>query len=225
MSASSRQEGSNIIVQPIQSAARELVELSLHYLVNQPHRICTVGQESPLPGPDSIAASPRMIAFVDAGPLMCGRCCTFAAVQRRKSPAKISIYRSYLWSYGDSNPGPLACHQQAGHPPASIAAGHRPTTSAPVPRNPGRLRYFPAVPLARPPCSRRPRTSRHATSQRSCELRRPGLGEPGTRPGTQSRQIPDPARLQCMGGAQPAPARDGRTRRGRPGSLVRRRLS
>ena len=65
---SGRQEGSNIILQPVESAARQLVELSLHYLVNQPGRICVVGQESPLPSSDVIAASPRMIAFVDAGP-------------------------------------------------------------------------------------------------------------------------------------------------------------
>lgn len=65
---SGRQEGSNIILQPVESAARQLVELCLHYLVNQPGRICVVGQESPLPSSDVIAASPRMIAFVDAGP-------------------------------------------------------------------------------------------------------------------------------------------------------------
>jgi hypothetical protein len=49
------------------------------------------------------------------------------------------------WSYGDSNPGPLACHPAAGRPPPSIPAGHRPSTSARIPRNPGLLRYFPAV--------------------------------------------------------------------------------
>jgi hypothetical protein len=63
-----RQEGSNVILQPVESAARQLVELSLHYLVNQPARICVVGQESPLPSSDAIAASPRMMAFVDASP-------------------------------------------------------------------------------------------------------------------------------------------------------------
>jgi hypothetical protein len=36
--------------------------------VNQPDRICKLGQESPLPTSGAIAASPRMIAFVDAGP-------------------------------------------------------------------------------------------------------------------------------------------------------------
>jgi hypothetical protein len=55
-------------LQPVESAARQLVELSLYCLGNQPGRICVVGQESLLPSSDVIAASPRMIAFVDAGP-------------------------------------------------------------------------------------------------------------------------------------------------------------
>lgn len=63
-----RQAGSNVVLQPVESAARQLVELSLHYLVNQPSRICEVSQASPLPSADAIAASPRMVAFVDAGP-------------------------------------------------------------------------------------------------------------------------------------------------------------
>lgn len=61
-------EGSNIVLQPVESAARQLVELSLHYLVNQPGRNCVVGRDSLLPNSEAIAASPRMIAFVDAGP-------------------------------------------------------------------------------------------------------------------------------------------------------------
>ena len=56
------------MLEPIHSATRRLVQLSLHYLASQPDRICYVGQGSPLPGPDVIAASPRMIAFVDAAP-------------------------------------------------------------------------------------------------------------------------------------------------------------
>jgi hypothetical protein len=68
VATSGRQEGSNLILQPVESSARHLVELSLHYLVNQPGRICTVGQEAPLPSSEAIAASPRMLAFVDAGP-------------------------------------------------------------------------------------------------------------------------------------------------------------
>jgi hypothetical protein len=42
----SGRQGSNIILQPVESAARQLVELSLHYLVNQPGRICVMGQQS-----------------------------------------------------------------------------------------------------------------------------------------------------------------------------------
>jgi len=63
-----RREGRGVVLEPIQSATRQLVELSLHYLASQPDRICYVGQGSPLPGPDVIAASPRMVAFVDASP-------------------------------------------------------------------------------------------------------------------------------------------------------------
>ena len=63
-----RQDGQSITVRPIDSAARQLVQLSLHYVVNQPERICVVSQDNPLPGPEAIAASPRMIAFVDVPP-------------------------------------------------------------------------------------------------------------------------------------------------------------
>jgi len=49
------------------------------------------------------------------------------------------------WSYGDSNSGPLACHQQAARPPECIAAGHRPEQCMPVRSGPHRLLYFPAV--------------------------------------------------------------------------------
>jgi len=68
VATSGRQEGSNVVLQPVESAARQLVELSLQYLVNQPARICVVGQESLLPSSEDIAEPPRMIAFVDAGP-------------------------------------------------------------------------------------------------------------------------------------------------------------
>src|SRR5262245_4706162 len=37
-----RQESQNIVLEPIESAASQLVQLSLHYLVNQQARICTV---------------------------------------------------------------------------------------------------------------------------------------------------------------------------------------
>jgi hypothetical protein len=64
-------------------------------------------------------------------------CCTRRSIR--------SNYYPELWSYGDSNPRPLACHQQAGHPPESITAGHRPCGYPGVHRNPDTLRYFPAV--------------------------------------------------------------------------------
>jgi hypothetical protein len=63
-----RQDGQSVTLQPVESAARQLVELSLHYMVNQPERICAVSQDSPLPGAEAISASPRMIAFVDVPP-------------------------------------------------------------------------------------------------------------------------------------------------------------
>ena len=55
-------------MQPIDSAALQLVQLSLHYLVNQPDRICVVGPGDSLPGAETITASPRMIAFIDVPP-------------------------------------------------------------------------------------------------------------------------------------------------------------
>jgi len=36
------QDGQTVTLQPVDSAARQLVQLSLHYLVNQPQRICAV---------------------------------------------------------------------------------------------------------------------------------------------------------------------------------------
>ena len=62
------QDGQSITLQPIDSAARQLVELSLHYVVNQPARVCVVSQDAQLPGDEAIAASPRMLAFIDVPP-------------------------------------------------------------------------------------------------------------------------------------------------------------
>ena len=59
-----QQDGHSIVLQPVESAARQLVQLSLHYLVNQPGRICAAGQETPLPDAAAIGTSPRMVAFV-----------------------------------------------------------------------------------------------------------------------------------------------------------------
>jgi len=62
------QDGQSITLQPIDSAARQLVQLSLHYMVNQPERVCVVSQDTQLPSDEAIAASPRMIAFIDVPP-------------------------------------------------------------------------------------------------------------------------------------------------------------
>jgi hypothetical protein len=74
--------------------------------------------------------------------LLCG---PPAAVLAPNPGFGFSNYASDLWSYGDSNPGPLACHQQAAHPPEYISAGHHPCKCPGVHRNPDTLRYFPAV--------------------------------------------------------------------------------
>jgi hypothetical protein len=63
-----RQEGQNIVLQPIESAARQLVQLSLHYLVNQRDRICVVTRGTEIPSDRDIGSSPRMIAFIDVPP-------------------------------------------------------------------------------------------------------------------------------------------------------------
>jgi hypothetical protein len=65
---SGRQEGQSIVLQPIESAARRLVQLSLHYLVNQQDRICVVAEGAEIPRDRDIRASPRMIAFIDVPP-------------------------------------------------------------------------------------------------------------------------------------------------------------
>jgi hypothetical protein len=71
-----------------------------------------------------------------------------------------------VWSYGDSNPGPLACHAVATRPQKCICAGHRLRTSPSVPRNPGRLLYFRAVRIG---LSHRAPTFRRS----GCDARRP----------------------------------------------------
>jgi hypothetical protein len=52
------QDGQSIVLRPVESAARQLVQLSLHYLVNQPSRICVADQQTPLPDTAAIGASP-----------------------------------------------------------------------------------------------------------------------------------------------------------------------
>jgi hypothetical protein len=63
----------------------------------------------------------------------------------RTPPVRIYAIELEEWSYGDSNPRPLACHQQAAHPQKSIRAGHRPQPCTGVRDRPTRLRYFRAV--------------------------------------------------------------------------------
>ena len=99
---------------------------------------------------------------------------------RGRSSHRLSIRNMCvtLWSYGDSNPRPLACHPAATRPPACIGAGHRPRTSARVHRNPGLLRYFPAVrPDAPPPemSTRTPTTNTADRSAESCSGQRPEI--------------------------------------------------
>src|ERR1700722_2161510 len=55
-----------------------------------------------------------------------------------------------LWSYGDSNPRPLACHQQAGCPLLSITAGDRLSRCEAVCRDLIRLLYFAAALISDP---------------------------------------------------------------------------
>jgi hypothetical protein len=71
-----------------------------------------------------------------AGPAVLCRCTT-RSTRSNQVPE--------MWSYGDSNPRPLACHHRAGHPPGSVPAGHRPGACTAARAGPGRLRYFPAV--------------------------------------------------------------------------------
>jgi len=61
-------DGQSIVLRPVESAARQLAQLPLHYLVNQPSRICLADREAPLPDAAAIGASPRMVAFVDVPP-------------------------------------------------------------------------------------------------------------------------------------------------------------
>jgi hypothetical protein len=62
------QEGQSIVLEPVENATRQLVQLCLHYVVNQEDRIRLVGSEAEIPHGDDISASPRMIAFVDVPP-------------------------------------------------------------------------------------------------------------------------------------------------------------
>ncbi len=63
-----RQEGQSIVLQPVENAARQLVQLCLHYLVNQQNRICLISTGSEIPSGEDISASPRMLVFIDVPP-------------------------------------------------------------------------------------------------------------------------------------------------------------
>jgi hypothetical protein len=112
-----------------------------------------------------------------------------------------------LWSYGDSNPGPLACHQQAARPPQYVCAGHRPRKCAPVPSSPHRLRYFPAVPASLP--NQAP--NERLTSQNLQELYRGALqGDQHPIAPDECRKAPEAAPAPATTTASPPrpPARD-----------------
>ena len=73
-----------------------------------------------------------------------GCCCTLLLYETREPYDQIfELWALKLvWSYGDSNPRPLACHTVATRPQKYICAGHCLGTSASVPPNPGLLLYF-----------------------------------------------------------------------------------
>jgi hypothetical protein len=61
-----QQDAESITLEPVESASRQLVELSLHYLLHQPKRIWFPERpEHIFPGRDEILKSPRMIALLD----------------------------------------------------------------------------------------------------------------------------------------------------------------
>ena len=63
-----RQEGHSVVLEPVESPSMRLVQLTLHYMGNQPDRICVVTRGTELAGDDDISASPRMLAFIDVPP-------------------------------------------------------------------------------------------------------------------------------------------------------------
>jgi hypothetical protein len=128
------------------------------------------------------------------GASRCCGCCTLLLYSRQIPGSEFRIYACELWSYGDSNSGPLACHPAAGRPPPSICAGHRPTTSPRVPRNPGRLLYFPAVPLCRRGWSWPPQPA-GTRPVRACNNFAGRVSrDPGTRPEPKAAKSRAPAR-------------------------------
>jgi hypothetical protein len=64
----SHHEGQSVVLEPVESPSMRLVQLTLHYMGNQPDRICLVTRGTEVPGGEDISASPRMLAFIDVPP-------------------------------------------------------------------------------------------------------------------------------------------------------------
>jgi hypothetical protein len=68
-STTSDTEGQKITIEPIENASRQLVEIALHYLLNQRDRVWFhEGEHWQLPDPNDILQTPRMLAFIDFPP-------------------------------------------------------------------------------------------------------------------------------------------------------------
>src|ERR1022692_2403682 len=86
------------------------------------------------------------------------------------------------WSYGDSNPRPLACHSVATRPPECICAGHPPRTCMRVRTDPGPLRYFAAVRIAVTPPAQAPQPDAGIDNGPTGPVKPQPFGDPSTRP-------------------------------------------
>jgi hypothetical protein len=60
-------DSQKVTLEPVENPSRQLVELALHYLVNQPDRVWfhSEGDQWLLPEPDDIRRTPRKLAFID----------------------------------------------------------------------------------------------------------------------------------------------------------------
>lgn len=62
-------ESSGVVLQPVETAPRQLVELALHYLLNNPDRLwIQQGEDWQLPTVAKILEAPRMLAVIDCPP-------------------------------------------------------------------------------------------------------------------------------------------------------------
>jgi hypothetical protein len=103
----SRQASQSIVLEPVESSSMRLVQLTLHYLSNQPERIRVITQGTEVPDGADIGASPRMLAFIDvpAGTMLLpqaaeldrGRVVTFfdALTERLRRDGEIRRAHSY----------------------------------------------------------------------------------------------------------------------------------